>query len=451
MMPVPRYLKPGCLLLSLAVLAVLSTPALAENDDGQWQVDLGIEAKAHYRYSERNRFAVPFPFTPDMLPPGEEQGFMETVEPGGHFEVSVVSLIASIARGEHFAAHTRIDFIDRHDRNPTSGDRRVDIDQLWLRWGREFVPAQPADGFGGYLKVGKFGKFERQDDRHLESYGLVSTAFNRFEDLGLEFGADLGPGFYLKGSVTQGNPLFMRDPNALAGDNGTDVLLRPNPQPELNTGIPILYDAEIEGLDFDGEPEYGAAAGFRHADRSGRRAFDVMLFGYRGELEETVSLKGTFYGGDLDLLRGPANAFPYPALSGNNRREYGVNLRAYLDDFSVFAQYVDQKIASLPRSGLEVEAAWTFELPLVWAFRGRQLFSHVQPAVRYSRLDNDFANPEITPFPAGAWDWEKIDIGLRLTILPGLDLTAEYADNSFVTAGGTGRNDEWLVTLRWRP
>ena len=31
-------------------------------------------------------------------------------------------------------------------------------------------------------------KFERQNDRHLESYGLVSTAFNRFEDFGVEAG-----------------------------------------------------------------------------------------------------------------------------------------------------------------------------------------------------------------------------------------------------------------------
>lgn len=440
-------IRPGMLLLSILAAA---TAAVAQDGDSRWQADLGIEARLHYRDSDRNRFPVNFPFTPDMLPPGEEQGAMETVDPGRHFEASIVSLIATVERGEHFAVHARVDLFDRHDRNPTAGDRTVDIDQFWLRWGREFVPAEPADGFGGYARLGKFAKFERQDDRHLESYGLVSTAFNRFEDLGVEFGLDLTENFYLKGSITQGNPLFIRDPNALAGDNGTDALLQPNPQPEFNTGIPILYDTEVEGLDYDGNPEFGAAAGYRWADASGRRAFDAMLFAYHGELEETVSLNGTFYGGDLDLLRGPGNQFPYPALSGNDREEYGINLRAYIDGLSLFAQYVDQEIASLPRSGLELEAAWSFELPLVWALEGRQLFSHIQPALRYSRLDNDFANPPVTPFPSGAWDWEKIDIGLRLTILPGLDLTAEYADNRFVTAGGTADNDEWLITLRWR-
>lgn len=435
----------------LAALLTASAAAPGQEASPEWNADFGIEARMHYRDSESTRVPVNFPFTPDMLPPGESQGVMETVEPGGHFEFSLVSFIASISHGERFLAHARVDFIDRHERNPTSGDRKVDVDQLWLRWGREIMPALPDEGFDGYLKLGKFQKFERQDDRHLESYGLVSTAFNRLEDLGAEFGLDLGGNFYLKGSITQGNPLFIRDPNALAGDNGIEALLGPNPDPELKTGIPILYDAEIEGLDFDGNPELGAAAGYRWADDSGQRAFDLMLFGYRGELQETASLKGTFYGGDLDLLRGPANQFPYPGLDGNDREEYGLNARAYIGDISLFGQYVDQEIAGLPRSGVEIEAAWSFDLPLIWAYDGQQMFSRIQPAVRFSRLDNDFANPDVTPFPSGAWDWEKIDIGARLTILPGLDLTAEYADNRMFASAGTIGNDEWLLTLRWRP
>ncbi|MDZ7791604.1 MAG: hypothetical protein U5L08_14140 [Xanthomonadales bacterium] len=444
---------PGALERALLLPALLtaSTVATGQEAPTEWDVDFGIEARLHYRDSESTRIPVNFPFTPDMLPPGETQGFMETVEAGRHVEFSLISFIANIGYGERFLAHARADFIDRHERNPTSGDSKVDVDQLWLRWGREITPALPDEGFGGYLKLGKFEKFERQDDRHLESYGLVSTAFNRLEDVGAEFGFDLGGNFYLKGSITQGNPLFIRDPNALAGDNGIDALLRPNPDPELKTGIPILYDAEIEGLDFDGDPELGAAAGYRWSDDSGQRAFDVMLFGYQGELQESRSLAGTFYGGDLDLLRGPGNQFPYPGLDGNDREEYGLNARAYIGDLSLFGQYVDQEIAGLPRSGFELEAAWSFNLPLIWAYDGRQLFSRIQPAVRFSRLDNDFANPDITPFPSGAWDWEKIDIGLRLTILPSLDLTAEYADNRMFTSGGTVGNDEWLATLRWRP
>lgn len=436
----------ACMTVTLCLAATVN----ADAGGGAWQADFDFETRVHYRDSDHNRFATNFPFAPDMLPPGQDRAFLETVDPGGHFEVSVISLLADIRRGDLFAAHAKFDFIDRYDRNPTSGDRKVDVDQAWIRFGRETGPAVMADGFGAYARFGKFGKFERQDDRHLESYGVVSTAFNRFEDLGVEIGADLGRHFYLKGSVTRGNPVFFRDPNALAGDNGTDVFLQSNPVPEFNSGIPIIYDAEIEGLDTGGDPELGVAAGYRYADTSGHKAFDVMVYGYRRELEETVDLKGTFYGGDLDFLRGPGDQFPYPGLAGDDKEEYGINLRAYIGGFSFFGQYVDQEIASLPRKGYELEVAWSFELPLVWAVDGRQLFSHIQPAVRYSRLENDFANPAVTPFPSGVWDWDKLDIGVRLNILPGLDLTAEYADNTFETAGGDAGNDEWLLTLRWR-
>ena len=41
---------------------------------------------------------------------------------------------------------------------------------------------------------------------------------------------DLGRHVYVKVSATQGNPVFIRDPNALAGDNGTPVFRRPNPR-----------------------------------------------------------------------------------------------------------------------------------------------------------------------------------------------------------------------------
>jgi len=435
---------------ALVLLALVLLPAVSHSQGGDWKSSVDFELKVHYRDSDDNRFGTNFPFSPDMLPPGQTQGELRTVEPGSHFEVSVISLITDLEYRDVFSARLKLDLLDRFDRNPTSEDRRADIDEFWLQWGRDAPPAEPPADPGAFVRIGKFAKFERQDDRHLESYGVVSTAFNRFEDLGVAAGIDIGPRFYLKGSLTFGNPLFFRDPNALAGDNGTDAFLLPNPQPELNSGIPILYDAEVEGLDAGTGPEIGVAAGYRWADDIGRRSLDVMAFGYRRELEESVSLKGTFYGGDLDFLRGPFNQFPFPGLSGNEKTEWGLNARYYMAGLSLFGQFVDQEFASLDRSGVEIEAAWRFVLPLIWAYQGKQLFSHVQPAIRYSCIDNRFANPAITPFPSANWDWVKWDLGLRLQILPGMDLTAEYAANDFETAAGTRDNDEWLVTFRWR-
>lgn len=415
------------------------------------RLSFGLEAKANFRDSEENRFPVSFPFTPDQLPVGQKQGFEETVNPGSHFELSNVTLLVDAVWGDGLAAHGKVDFIDLYDRNPTSSDKKVDVDEAWIRFGIEPDPATlPARG-GVYLKVGKFPKFERQDDRHLESYGLVSTAFNRMEDAGAEMGINLGRHVYLKLSATQGNPVFLRDPNALAGDNGTPALLRPNPDPELGSGIAILYDAEVEDLDVDGKLESGAGLGYRFADEEGRNGLDVLAWGYRRKLARTVELEGTFYGGDLDLLNGPNDARPILPITDDDKQEVGANAWLYLGGFSFFGQYVDQELAGLPRTGLEGEIAWRFELPLVWAIGDRQLFTFIAPAVRYSKLDNDFRNQPPTPSPSFAWDWEKIDAGLRLGIFPGVDLTVEYEDNRFILGNGAKReNNEFLTTLRWR-
>jgi hypothetical protein len=443
-------------LLALCLAASAVAQEGAEDESGgepeslRPRLSFGLEAKANFRESEENRFAVPFDFPPSFLPVGETRGFEETVNAGSHFEVSAVTLLLDANWGDGLAAHGKIDFIDLYDRNPTSTDKNVDVDEAWIRFGIDPEPGTLAPRWGAYLKIGKMPKFERQDDRHLESYGLVSTAFNRFEDAGVETGLNLGRHVYVKLTATQGNPVFIRDPNALAGDNGTPAQLQPNPDPELKTGVVILYDAEIEDLDTDGDMELGGGVGVRFADESGRNSVDVLAWGYQRTLAETVELEGTFYRGDLDLLRGPFDLFSLP-IRGDEKREVGANLWLYLGGFSLFAQFVDQEIAGLPRTGLEAEAAWRFDLPLVLSIGERQLFPWIAPAVRYSKLDNDFRNPVQTPAPSLGWDWEKIDAGLRLGIFDGTDLTMEYSDNAFILGSGAEReNNEFLATLRWR-
>jgi len=438
--------------LVAAVLAVASAagaqppPAAEAEAPLAPELDWSVEVKTHFRDSEENRFPVVI----GALPPPLNQQELATVDPGEHLEISVVTLYLDAFWGESLSAAVKLDFVDLHDRNPTSGDREWDVDEAWIRFGRETEPALLPERPGVYLKVGKFPRFERQDDRHLESYGLVSTAFNRFEDLGVELGADLGRHLYVKASATQGNPLFMRDPNALAGDNGLAEQLVAGRDPVLGSGILIPYDAEVEGVDADGDLELATGVGLRFADATGERGVDLLAWGCRRTLADTVELEGTLYGGDLDLLLGPGNAFPY-AVTGDQKKEWGGNLWLYLDGFSLFAQYVDQDLAGLPRIGWEAEAAWRFELPVRFAVAGRQLFTSVSPAVRYSRLEPDYANPPGTPTPSFAWEWEKIDWGVRLGLMRGLDLTAEYSDNTFVLGSGAeASNDELLVTLRWR-
>jgi hypothetical protein len=410
---------------------------------------VGVEAKFNLRVSPDARFAVPFQFRPDELPVGQTRGFEETVNPGTHFEVSILTLLADAAWGGLAKAHAKIDLINLYYRNPTSTGRKVEVTELWLRAGREGAPARLAERGDLYLKVGKFPKLERQNDRHLESYGLVSTAFNRFEDLGVEAGAGAGRHLFAKVSWTTGNPVFLRDPNALAGDNGTPALLRPNPDPNLNTGIDILYDTHVEDVNLS-HPQLGAAVGARFASDDDRRGVEVLAWGRRRKLAPAVDLDGTFYRGDLRVILGPPG-FKILPVTGDRKRETGGNLWLYWDDLSLFAQFVDQRLAGLPRRGYEAEAAWTIELPLWFAAGGRQLLTSIQPAVRFSRLANGFRNLLPTPAPSFAWNWDKLDAGVRIGLMSGIDLTAEYADNTFTLGSGAKKHEyEFLSTLRLR-
>ncbi len=412
----------------------------------------GLEGKANFRQSEDNRFLVPFNFG---TPEHPVQGFEETANSGSHIEASTITLLVDADWGDGLAAHGKLDFIDLYDRNPTSTDKKVDVDEAWIRFGVEPEPATLAPRTGVYLKIGKFPHFERQDDRHLESYGLVSTAFNRMEDQGAELGVSLGRHVYAKFSATQGNPVFIRDPNALAGDNGTPSRSTPTSNPAIKSGIVILYDAEVEDLDVDGDLELGGGLGVRFADESGRNGVDVLAWAYRRTLADTVELEGTVYGGDLDILNRPES---HPLINadfathGDEKKEVGGNVWLYWGGLSLFAQYVDQDLAGLPRTGLEAEAAWRFDLPIWVAVGERQLFPWIAPSVRWSKLDNDFGRPPGgTPAPSLFWDWTKIDYGLRVGIFQGIDLTMEYADNRFILANGAEReNNELLATLRWR-
>jgi hypothetical protein len=400
---------------------------------------LGFELDAHFRHSDDTRVA----FHPAYV------RAQETVDPGSHAEVSSVALLADYDPSPLWHAHLRFNGVNLYYRNPTSTDHQYDLAELWVRCGREtraaVVPEQP----GVYLKLGKFALPERQQDRHLQSYGLVGTAFDLFEDAGVEAGADLGLHFFAKAAVSQGNPLFVRDTNALAGDTA-DLLAPYSESAKLNGGLTILYDTHVERLDF-AHPEYAAYLGWRLGDPEGPSSLALMAWARRRKLARSADLPGSPLGGDLAALQPLGQPIVMP-IRGDGKQEVGANLWIYHGSgLSLYAEVVDQLVAGLGRTGVEAEAAWRIELPLAWAAGGRQLFSQLAPAVRWSKLHNRFYNRAPTPEPSLGWDWEKLDGGIRFGIWGGIDLTVEYSwDRTFIRPGVTENENELLGTLRIR-
>ena len=425
----------------IVLLAVVSPPVFA-----QWDYRARGELRVNFRDSESERFRLRFPFPPSFLAPGETAGFMETPDPGTAFEVSVLDIDLDASYGDRFAAKAKVHFVDLYAYNPTSSDKKIDAEELWIRVGPKPEFFERPDGTTFFAQVGKSPKMERQPLRLLESYGLAATAFNRFEDTQAFVGGTVGRSFYWRLVLANGNPLFFRDANALAGDNGTPSFAQPdhpNPTPEYGSGFPIFYNADVESLFFQTDNlQFGQAVGYRWQSDDQRRGFDVIAFHYKRELAESTDLTGTFYSGDLELLNGPFDLGGLPT-SGNNKEELGARLFAEWGPLTVVAQATQQDLADLGRLGVEVEAGYRFGWslgPLV----------SIQPAVRYSAIDNDFTgNALLYPAPSVWWDWTKIDAGIRVAFEHNLDLTIERAFHD-VEAPRELNIDETLVTLRWR-
>ena len=422
----------------LVALLVLCPTVFAQNT---WTWNHRFELRADYRWSDDESHPIPFPFPPDFIPPGQTRVLMQTPDPGSHFELNVADVTLDLGYGDWFAARAKVHAQALHRRNPTTNDRQVDADELFIRIGPKPEMLDRPNGTTFFVQAGKAPKIERQPTRLLESYGLAATSFNRFEDTQLIVGGTIGRNFYWRALAANGNPLFFRDPNALAGDNGTPERVPPHPTVDIKSGFPILYNAEGEDLVFNTDNvQIGEAIGYRWQTADQRAGFDLIVFHYQRDLAESVDLYGTFYNGDLDLLDGAFGLGDLP-IDGNNKEELGARLYGEWGGLAGTAQYTAQDVAGLEREGWEVELGYQFPLNLGW-------IKSIQPAVRYSVLDNHFLGT-VFPAPSVWWDWRKLDYGIRVGLDHGLDITAEYTQHEVLSRFPLELK-EALVTVRWR-
>ena len=426
--------------VAVLFFAPLALPAQTSD----WSFRSRIEIRANYRDTNEAKFPLRFPFPPINLPIGQTTAFEETVDAGNHAELSVAQIRLDASYGNVFAAHVQFHAQDKYRRNPTSEDRQTDADEIWLRFGPKPDFLDRPAGSSVFLQMGKFPKMERQPIRLLESYGLAATAFNRFEDVGFMTGGTIGRNLYWRLQGTSGNPLYFRDPNALAGDNGIRELRLPNPNPKLKTGFPILYNTETEGYALQTDHlQFGQAIGYRWQNDAQTFGYDAIAFHYRRSMSdaEDAPLAGTFYGVDIDLLEGPLDRGI--RLRGNKKEEFGARVYTEWRGLTSTVQFTKQHIAGLHRQGEELEAGYQIRLANRWV-------PSIQPAVRWSGLQNFFkGDPTLFPAPSIWWNWTKLDYGIRIGLPHNSDLTVERARHNVASPRKLNMS-ETLMTLRVR-
>ena len=431
-------------------LLFLATPLLSQTTS-EWTLKHRIEIRANLRDSHHEAFTLKFPFAPSFLPVGEKAGKLETVDPGRHAELSVAQIRLDLGYGKWFLAHTQLHGTDKYRRNPTSEDRKFDADELWIRLGVKPEFLERPDGTSLFLQMGKFPRMERQPIRLLESYGLAATAFNRFEDVGFMGGGTIGRNFYWRLQATSGNPLYFRDPNALAGDNGIKILLTPNPTPRLKSGFPVLYNTETEGYFLKTDHvQFGQAAGYRWQNDGQTFGVDAIVFHYRRALADREQLTGTFYGADIDLLDEVAGVSGGLPIHGRRKQETGARIYSEWHGLTGIAQFTKQDAAGLYRQGEELEIGYQLRFAAGPSIAGESLLQGVQPVVRWSALQNFFKGDGAKyPAPSVWWNWVKVDYGVRIGFARNADLTIERARHN-VAAPRKLNLGETLATLRIR-
>jgi hypothetical protein len=429
----------GAVLTALAALLLPALEARAQ-DVGSVISETGLatpsnrfrlkgEFKVNGRDSADETFTVPA--HAPALPYDET-----AVSPQGSFEISNVALIGEGDFTPDISGRVVVHFIDLYNRNPTGAAVTVSVREAWLRFGRKFEALQAIPGTTLYIQAGKAPRFHKQVLRRLESYGLWGTAVARFEEVGVEAGGSFGQNVYWRGAISNGNPLFLRDTNALAGNNG--AVDRTTNAP-ITSGFPILYEARADDLNSRGQFQYGGGLGFRfNFGESKKDGLDLLGWYFRRTLADRPS-------SELDLLRG-FGGVSLP-LDGTDKIDIGVNLEARLGGLQLFGQYIHEDIAGYVRTGFEAEAAFRIPLNGLFVSGDSPVLNWIQPTVRVSRLESEFA-PAGFFAPSIGWYWTKVDLGFRLGIVRGIDFTAEYSRHDVTTRVSVIHPDEFLATLR---
>ena len=337
---------------------------------------------------------------------------LETVSPHTSAEISNIELVAEGDLTPDILARVVLHFLDLYNRNPTSTPTASSCARPVLRFGTKWEALKEMPGTTVYLGLGKAPRFSKQIHAAARKLRPVGHGREPLRGDGGRSGRLVRAACLLarERDGRHARSIF-RDPNALAGDNGTPERTVGSTVPVVyGSGIPILYDTMETDVNFSGRFQLGGGVGLRfNWGESRRDGVDLLGWYFRRDLAPYVALRGTFYSGDLEVLEGFNNPLPF---HGTEKYEYGVNLEARFGPVHLFGQGVKQSIAGLEREGYEVEASVRIALPGLFASGDQSVVNWIEPAVRVSYIDNLFDLPAGFVAPSFGWDWRNHDFRL---------------------------------------
>ncbi|RKY30869.1 MAG: hypothetical protein DRP68_05660 [Candidatus Omnitrophota bacterium] len=246
--------------------------------------------------------------------------------------------------------------------------------------------------------------------RKTESYPLLGTVLWRYEQLQINWEAELSPFYW---GIAFGEGLRL----------GTKQVSEDSSYKMLADKRNVSYKT--------GHPEYGIKLGVK-PDIGNLGTIDVLGFGFCGKLSDddkaTLSSKLPNYNSTSDKMKRYGARIVYNYKFDKLRK------------LTLVGEYAQLEDGKLERDG------WYLQASHKWKFK-RAYFKSFEPLIRYGKLDGDWEKSFSKPC---SWDREMLTIALITELAKNVKLKTEYYINDEKTGRREVDNDELLVQLEFK-
>jgi hypothetical protein len=349
----------------------------------------------------------------ERLSPGDE-----TSLPEGHFQLDFAAAIIKASLLKELYARIEVRFTPR--------DTLIDVQEAVFHFG--CLP------LGGYVEAGLFSKIMRPA-RKTEAYPLAGLAFCKGQDLGLAAGLKFD--VFDASKQKEGK----ESPGKIPAREKGELRIRLLADFSLTNGLPL-------GKRRVGEDDSFHVIGFDEQNYDAKRTFETgVSVGFNVRVLKGLSFAGWgfYFSGRLseadrqflwDLPGYGTHASRGSAYSGLTGR-----IRAF--GFELLAHTIGGRQGMLGRAAWFLQASFQLKLP-GFDVGGVTVLKSVEAIARHGELDVDMARSEDEPL---TWSRRKTVAGVRVTLVKGVSLKAEYVVNRETTGGPHVHNNEAIFQL----